>query len=355
MRTDPVGTAYRLVADRFPDARAAWLGGSVVRGDATATSDLDVTVLLDGPPAPYRHSIAVGHWPVELFVHTEASLAHYRDQDLARRRPSLMRLVGESVVLHDRDGSGARLRQEMREVVTRGPAPLTAEELASARYVVTDLLLDLQGAADDVVRSAVAATLWREAAVLLLTGARRWSGAGKGLVRELRAYDADCGTTYTQRLTDALRAAIDGDAGPLTQVCDEVLEQHGGRLFEGHRLAGEAPDRYAEPPWAALTRTRGRPCVAAIPLRPVRALVSSGFWSERERRTTYRSLRETGANHPESGCRSPSRYVALRPHLRAGYTSTAYSDRPPIRWLTCAAVRRTAATRSASRTSASVG
>lgn len=249
MRSEPEDTARRLVAEHFPEARAAWLGGSVVRGDATATSDLDVTVLLAGPPAPYRHSIVFEDWPVELFVHTEESLAHYRDQDLARRQPSLMRLVGESVVLCDRDGSGARLRDEMREVVARGPAALAPEELASARYLVTDLVLDLQGAAadDDAERAAVAATLWCAAAVLLLTGARCWSGAGKGLVRELRAYDAARGTTYTQRLTDGLRAALDGDVDPLVGACDDVLGQHGGRLFEGHRVAGEAPDRYAAP------------------------------------------------------------------------------------------------------------
>ena len=47
----PVDVARRLVEEEFPGARAAWLGGSVVRGDASPTSDLDITVLLDGPPA----------------------------------------------------------------------------------------------------------------------------------------------------------------------------------------------------------------------------------------------------------------------------------------------------------------
>ncbi|MGH3996239.1 MAG: nucleotidyltransferase domain-containing protein [Pseudonocardiaceae bacterium] len=44
--------ARRLVAEWFPQARTAWVGGSVARGDETSNSDLDVTVLLEGPPAP---------------------------------------------------------------------------------------------------------------------------------------------------------------------------------------------------------------------------------------------------------------------------------------------------------------
>jgi predicted nucleotidyltransferase len=52
--------ASELVAQRFPDARAAWLGGSVAPGTATSTSDLDITVLLAGPPAPMRESLFAG-------------------------------------------------------------------------------------------------------------------------------------------------------------------------------------------------------------------------------------------------------------------------------------------------------
>ena len=46
-----------IVADDVPVGRGGLAGGSVVRGDATATSDLDITVLLAGEPAPYRHSL----------------------------------------------------------------------------------------------------------------------------------------------------------------------------------------------------------------------------------------------------------------------------------------------------------
>ncbi|WP_280273190.1 nucleotidyltransferase domain-containing protein [Nocardia wallacei] len=56
MKPDDFELAEQLVRERFPEARAAWLGGSMADGTATATSDLDITVLLAGPPAPYRES-----------------------------------------------------------------------------------------------------------------------------------------------------------------------------------------------------------------------------------------------------------------------------------------------------------
>jgi len=235
--------ARRLVAERFPDARAAWLGGSVVRGDATPTSDLDITVLLTGPPAPYRDSIMYGDWPVELFVHTTGSLEHYRQKDRDRRQPTIMRLVGESIILLDTDGSGAELQRECTAEVAAGPSPLSPDELASGRYGVTDLLTDLEGADDDAERIAISAVLWQDAARLLLAGTGHWTGFGKALVRELRRYDQAESTTNLADLMDALSRANAGDPGDLIMCCDAILDRFGGRRFEGHRPGGETSNQ----------------------------------------------------------------------------------------------------------------
>lgn len=238
-----VEVARRLVAERFPQARAAWLGGSAARGTATSTSDLDITVLLSGPPAPMRESLRYADWPVELFVHTESSLAHYCRKDHDRRQPSMMRLVGESIILLDTEvgGLAMRLQADCVAQVEAGPDALSEDELAMLRYRVSDLLEDLIGADSNDVRAVVAASLWQEAAALLLTGDRRWSGTGKGLLREVAAYDSDCGTAHAVALADGLRAAACGDPAPLTTETDKILAAYGGRLFAGFQLAG-SPD-----------------------------------------------------------------------------------------------------------------
>ncbi|WP_132143555.1 nucleotidyltransferase domain-containing protein [Kribbella antiqua] len=231
--------ARRLVMEQFPSALAAWLGGSVVRGDASATSDLDITVLLDGLPAPMRRSIEYGGWPVELFVHTEASLAHFCEKDRQRRQPTMMRLVGETVILTDTDGSGARLQQACLAEVEAGPSALTTAELDLLRYTITCLLDDLADASTDDVRTAIASVLWQDAARLLLTGVRRWYGTGKGLLRELSAYDAIHATNHAHDLPAGVRAASAGDSSTLIEHTEQILNLHGGRLFAGFELAAE--------------------------------------------------------------------------------------------------------------------
>lgn len=51
---DSVEVATSLVVDRFSHLLAAVLGGSAVTSRRTNTSDLDIVIVLEGPPAPFR-------------------------------------------------------------------------------------------------------------------------------------------------------------------------------------------------------------------------------------------------------------------------------------------------------------
>lgn len=238
VRGEAVESARRLVAERFPEASAAWLAGSVVLGRATATSDLDVTVVRPAGPA-YRESLEYAGWPVELFVHTADSVRTFVARDRARRRPTMARLVSTGVVLVDRDGAGAALAEECADAVAAGPPPLTVAERDALRYGLTDLLDDLAGGGDPAPVAATAVAAWQQAAELLLATEGRWGGSGKWLVRELEAYDDATGSAYTPRLHAGLVAAVRGEAEALVAVAEEVLGRAGGRLWAGYR-AGAA-------------------------------------------------------------------------------------------------------------------
>lgn len=241
---DPVEVARRIVRQRFPQARAAWLGGSVADGTASTTSDLDITVLLDGPPAPFRESTTFDGWPVELFVQTRESLMWFCDSDIQRRRPTTMRLVGSSVVLVDVRGAGAELQASLRGLDLAGPPAATGEELEIARYLVTDCLDDLTDPRPGEA-AVLAAGLWAATADLVLLANRRWSGGGKWLLRELRSLDRLGGTSYADRLVTGLEAAVAGDTEPLRRTVEELLELCGGRLFDGYRREAPGQDGMA--------------------------------------------------------------------------------------------------------------
>ena len=235
---DAVTVARALVDARFPDARAAWLAGSVAAGTATPTSDLDVTVLLPGPPAPFRESLVHDGWPVELFVHTTGSVDHWLAMDRDRRRPTLGRLIGEGIPLVDTDGAGAVVARRCRTFLAAGPEPLSDGDRDALRYGLTDLLDDLADAGDPAVRTAVAVEVWQQAADLLLAEGGAWAGTGKWRVRELAVYDEAHDSRFGPRLHDGLVAAVEGDPEPLTRATDEVLAGSGGRLWAGYHASG---------------------------------------------------------------------------------------------------------------------
>jgi hypothetical protein len=235
---DAVTTARALVEERFPEARAAWLAGSVVSGTATPTSDLDITVLLTGPPAPFRESLEYDGWPVELFVHSRETVAPWIAKDLARRRPTLVRLISSGVILLDVDGTGAALAEECDAVLSAGPGPLSDADRDAMRYGLTDLLDDLADATDPVMTAPVAYATWEAAAKLLLAAGGRWWGTGKWLVHELREHDLAHDTSYALRLHAGLVAALDGDPMLVTVVAEEILDSVGGRLWAGYRAEG---------------------------------------------------------------------------------------------------------------------
>jgi Nucleotidyltransferase domain len=239
MPSDPVHTARALVGERFPDAVQAWLAGSVTTGQATATSDLDVTVLLDEGDV-HRESLVYDGWPVELFVHTAASVEHYVVKDLARRRPTMARLVATGVPLLSEGGDDVRRR--CQDVLDTGPPPVTAADLEAQRYGLTDLLDDLAGAGHDEEATAIAVEVWRATAELALAAAVAWSGTGKWLVRELGALDERRGTHLTTALDLGLHRALAGERTSLTAVADEVLAPLGGRRWAGFRRSADDQD-----------------------------------------------------------------------------------------------------------------
>ncbi len=227
---DPVTDARALVADRFPEARAAFLGGGVLSARRTVTSDLDVVVLMDGLPAPYRESFRWHDWPAELFVQDARVIGAWFAKDVARRRPTLARMCADGELLLDVDGTGATVREQALAVLAAGPPPVTQEELDDHRYGLTDLLDDLAGSTDPGETLFICWNTLVATTELALLTAGAWLGTGKWLLRELRAADP--------ALARDLLAAHDHPAD-LAQLADRVLASAGGQLWAGYHQQGQ--------------------------------------------------------------------------------------------------------------------
>lgn len=227
-----IDAARKLVERDFPHCLAAYLAGSVVRGEATATSDLDILVIVPPGASTYRESFRAYGWPVEVFVQTVETHREFAARDAARRRPSTSTMACEGVILHDQDGWAERLKREACALLENGPPPLTAQELAWARYGLTDLLDDFIAASPDDALF-IANDLATAAVDLILDFHGRWRGRGKWLLRSLRRLDP----ALAEQLVAAMHAVHRSDARQeLVAYVDCALDLVGGRLWEGFRI-----------------------------------------------------------------------------------------------------------------------
>ena len=231
-------TSLQIISARFPECRAAFLAGSVVRGDATPTSDLDIVVIIDHPDAPFRESLYYQGWPVELFIHTPESIHRYFASDADRRMPSLPVMVAEGQILRSQDGAAEALQAEAVRLLETGPEPLPASAIEAQRYALTDLLDDLEGAGEGAEAFLIAAELATRAVDLWLGYHARWTGRGKWSLRALRRFDP----VQADRLETALARLNQHEQQPLIDFVEAVLAPVGGRLFAGYKQGGRKPD-----------------------------------------------------------------------------------------------------------------
>ncbi|NSC23035.1 nucleotidyltransferase domain-containing protein [Streptomyces albus subsp. chlorinus] len=231
---DAIEAARAVVDERHPEARAAFLGGSIVTAHRTTTSDLDIVVLLHGAPAPYRASLHYADWPVEMFVHTEATWHAYVERELRKRRSPLLWMCADGLLLFDTDGLGTHLAAQARKLTAAGPPPVSPEEIDDRRYAINDLLDDLAGSHDQSELLFIATELVRRTAELALAVGGSWGGGGKWLARRLETTAPGLNT----RLHHGLQEVLSGTVEPLVAVVDEVLSQAGGRLWAGYERAG---------------------------------------------------------------------------------------------------------------------
>ncbi len=232
MTQDPVDLARRCVQDLFPDALAAVLAGSTAAGRATASSDLDVAVLVRDGRETYRETLRVEGRLVELFVHTREGLADLFAADVASRRAVLQSMYAGGLVLVDTDGAAGRARAFAEADLRAGPPELGPGAVETKRYVLTDALDDLADAVDPYERTAVAGVVLTWSAELLFDHHRAWSGGGKWLPRRLLEADRERGGAL---LDGHRRLCGSGDPAPLAEAAGRVLDLVGGPLREGYR------------------------------------------------------------------------------------------------------------------------
>jgi predicted nucleotidyltransferase len=234
--------AVEVLRAYYPDADSAFVAGSFMRGQGSATSDIDLVVLHPSLAQAYRESFIFQNVPVETFVHDPETLLWFLEQDRKDGRPALIGMLIEGVLIGPRQDTGHDFKKRAVQIFAEGPPSLNADAIERLRYAITDKLDDLEADRTALERIAIGAALYPFLVELALRRSGRWNGDGKWQARLLGQMDV----SVARRVETAFLSLYDGsDTQAVRGLAEDLLEQHGGRLFAGFR--SDAPADWRSP------------------------------------------------------------------------------------------------------------
>ena len=231
-RLDPIHAAKVFVETNFRHCRGALLAGSVVRGQETATSDLDIVVFDETLMNSYRESLVAFGWPIEVFVYNLTSYKVFFEKDRKAAKPSMPRMVSEGIILKD-TGIMESIQQEAKALLEAGPEAWSTDTIRTKRYFITDVLDDLRGSVKRQERLFCVNALSDLVSEFILRTERKWIGSSKWVIRSLEAHDPKLAEEFVEVFDEFYR---NDHTEPLIAFVDRVLEPCGGRLFEGFSI-----------------------------------------------------------------------------------------------------------------------
>ncbi|HEY0035037.1 MAG TPA: nucleotidyltransferase domain-containing protein, partial [Longimicrobium sp.] len=140
--------------------------GSAPRGEAKPKSDLDVCALTHGTEY-WKRSRVVNGVEVQLQV---GPLQHWRG-DIEKGNPAMTEAFATGELLFDRTGEATALKRDSEERFRAGPPELGPQRIERLRYMLTNIVVDLE----DMYEESVEARLL--AGCLVLEALRFWCAA----------------------------------------------------------------------------------------------------------------------------------------------------------------------------------
>ncbi len=232
--------ARRIRALRYPGASVVLVAGSVMRGDATSSSDLDLVVVFEQLAHAHRETFDFDGWTVEAFVHDPETMTYFfLEVDRPAGFAALPTMVLEGVEVPEGSALAVSLKKLATRVLELGPPKLEAAELARRRYALTELVNDLRTPRSRDVLLSTGALLYGELGDFHLRSQGLWSGRGKQLPRQLFQESP----AFFVKFRDAFDLLFtQGETAPAIALCEEALAPQGGLLTAGYR-------RDAVPAW----------------------------------------------------------------------------------------------------------
>ncbi|MBN8540888.1 MAG: nucleotidyltransferase domain-containing protein [Deltaproteobacteria bacterium] len=236
----PIFAAKDLFETRYHGADAVLVAGSVVRGEASAYSDLDLVVIFPKVPAAYRESFTHKGWPVEAFIHDLETLRYFFYRvDRPEGSATLCEMVKEGLEVPGPSKATDEAKALAAMILKEGPPALSAEEVEDRRYNISELIDDLREPRSRHEMNASAARLYGDLGDFFCRSRGAWTGLGKGLLKRIKSLDP----AMARRFSDSFdQVFLHGQPAALIALTEEWLTPYGGFLFDAYRR--EAPHNW---------------------------------------------------------------------------------------------------------------
>ncbi len=222
-----------LFETRYNGADAIFVTGSVVRGEATAHSDLDLVVLFPKVERAYRESFEHKGWPVEAFVHDPDTLRYFFENvDRQLGRATLAEMIAEGHEIPAATSLTAEMKTMAKTTLQDGPPALTDEEVQDRRYHISELLDDMRDPRNRQELVASATLIYNELADYYFRTRRGWTCSGKAIMKRMKRTDPPFARKFGEAF-DELFAT--GKSSRVIDLAEELMAPQGGCLFEGYR------------------------------------------------------------------------------------------------------------------------
>jgi predicted nucleotidyltransferase len=137
----------RLQAELGDDLVGVIAGGSRLRGEGDANSDIDVVIVV-ARHARKRWNLLIDGVEIEMFLNPQFQMQVYFERERVEGRPVMPHLCATGIILFDPQGVMADLKTQGRAVFDGGPAPLSDLQKWQTRYFTADSLRDIDDIKD---------------------------------------------------------------------------------------------------------------------------------------------------------------------------------------------------------------
>ena len=226
--SDLIKITNEILQTKYPSAELAFLAGSIVRGEGTAFSDLDIVVIFENLPTAYRELFYFQGFPVETLAHTVETLNYFFEMDAKSGIPSLQQMVAEGIEVPNKGELSAKLKKIANEFLNN-PPKISEAEIRTFQYWITDLIDDIRQPRSKTELTATGTRLYEAISDCYFRTNGLWSAKGKTIPRKLQNHSLEFYQEFTRSFEELF---VDGKPEKVINLAENLLEKHFSTVFE---------------------------------------------------------------------------------------------------------------------------